>query len=260
MKNYLELILLFLMITGSSCDHIILERDNELDPKNPNSKTQKIHIVEAFVNNNIANSAYTLEAAEDLMLDDYSGRIVLLEYHIHDVLPDTYSTMAVNMPELLGRYNLLRAEKNAALPDVYVNGIYDSVIINGIQGAYTVATASDRISSAIDRQSAISYFTIEGSFVGANPASISVVIARLGKNGAANCRVKAAIIESYDANYHKYTVRDLLPEQALNLNNGDVVNKEFQSSTLPDETDVSKLSGVVCIENESYRVLQSAIF
>ncbi len=262
MKFYIKLLLIFIITCGIYCDHIVLERDNELDPKYSGSKRQQITLVEVFVNNNISYSTYALEAAEDLAADDYSGKIVLLEYHIHtnDASADNYSSMAVNMLELMDRYDLVRSEKNPALPDIYVNGKYDSTRENGIQGASNVDIARNRISNVINNELATSFFTIEGSITRSNPVSISVDIARLGKSEARNCRVKAAVVQSYDEDHHNYVVRDLLPEQTLDINNGDIVGKSFQSSTLPDQTDTSRLSGIVWIEDSNAKVLQCAIF
>lgn len=260
MKYNLILFMITFIFLGTGCDHVLLERDNALDPKNPDSKRDKTILVEVFVNNNIANSAYSLEAAEKLMEDDYSGKLVLLEYHIHNASPDAYSAQAVDMLELLDRLDLVNSNRTTAVPDIYINGFYEAARDNGIQGASSVEIASNRLGKIIDNESGPAYFTIEGSVTRANPASINVTIARLGKSGAYNCKVKAAIIESYDENYHKYVVRDLMPEQALDIGNGSTILKTFQSSTLPEQTDINRLSGVVWIEDADARALQSALF
>ena len=257
MKRYIIIIISLFLFLGFSCDQLTLERDNPLDPKNSDSKRDRISLVEVFVNDNIEYSSYAEEGVEDLALNDYINRIAVIEYHIHSTSPDNYSNEVSDMQELIDRYNSLRNGKDIGLPDIYVNGKYEEERDNSIQGASSVESLKNRLGNVLDSEISLSYFTIEGSITRTNPIDLHITIARLGNTNAYNMRVKFAVLENCDEKY-RYVLRDLIPERLLNIEAGDIAEMDVQSATITAQN-MNNISGVVWIENETGNVLQSVI-
>ena len=53
MKRLFLIYVLFIFSFVMSCDYLTLDRDNPLDPKNPDSRRDRLSLVELFVNDTI---------------------------------------------------------------------------------------------------------------------------------------------------------------------------------------------------------------
>ena len=259
MKNYILIIIMALNLSfGLFCDQITLERDNPLDPKNSDSKRDRISLVELFVNDNIPNSSFAQNGVVDLFDGDYNNRIVVIEYHIHDSYPDDYSDEVENMQELIDRYDILRNDRVDGLPYIAVNGIYMDERENSIQGASSADSVKNRLGNLLDNEISQSNFTIEGTITKTNPIEFNIQIAKLGKESASDLTINFAVIENIDSDY-RFVLRDLIPERQLDtIKSGEIKDVNVSSATIT-VVDSDKISGVVWIENTEGNVLQSTI-
>lgn len=241
-----------------SCDYLTLERDNPLDPKNPDSRRDRVSLVELFVNDNITYCPFAEAGVEALSLDAFRGRIVILQYNIHNSNPDAYSGQAADMPELIARYDFVRGTgRIAGLPDIYVNGVYVSARDNAVQGASDADSVKERLNSLLNKEVAISYFTIEGSIVKSTQPVLNVTVAKLGRDDSPCLSLKSAVIENIDAN-HRYVVRDLLPPKPFSIKASETISVSLAAATITT-ANINNISGAVWIEDSEGRVLQSAV-
>jgi hypothetical protein len=257
MKRLFFLYMLFIILFIMSCDYMTLKRDNPLDPDNPDSKRDLVSLVELFVNDNISYCPFAEAGVEDLLLDGgYMGKIVIMQYHIHINTPDTYSGQVSDMTELRERYNFLRGIRIDGLPDIYVNGVYNSDRDNAVQGASDADSVKERVNSLLNREGVVSYFTIEGSIVKSTQPVLNVTIAKLGRGDATGNSLKSVVIENITDNLH-YVVRDLLPSKPFSLKASERTSIIIESATIT-VADINNISGAVWIEDSDGRVLQSA--
>ncbi|MDZ7344265.1 MAG: hypothetical protein ONA90_07095, partial [candidate division KSB1 bacterium] len=149
-----------------------LERNNPLDPKNPNSERARVIFVEAFVNDSTPFSALALAALDSLAAAFSPAQLIVVEHH----LPSSTYADPHALPESADRYRDFMVS-DAVVPDVFFNGSLGRVL-----GASSVQTALTRYRTAVQsRLGEISHFTIEAQkSVWAANLTIDVTVARLG--------------------------------------------------------------------------------
>jgi hypothetical protein len=184
-----------------ACDD--LERNNPLDPKNPNSERRRVIFAEAFVNDGTPFSAFALAALDSLAATVPPAQLVIVEHH----LPSATYADAHALPESADRYRDLIAT-DAGVPDVFFSGSLARVL-----GASSTQTALTRYRNAVQpRLGEISHFTIEAKkTVSAASLTIDVTVARLGDRDFTQFAISAIIWEDLGAAGHHHVVRKILP-------------------------------------------------
>ena len=160
------------------------------------------------------------------------------------------------MAELLDRYNFVRGVRIHGLPDIYVNGIYNTDHDNAVQGASSADSVKERLNSLLNSEVAISYFTIEGSILKSTQPVLNVTIAKLGRGDASGLSLKSAVIENINDN-HRYVVRDLLSPYPFSLKASETIAFTLEAATIT-LVNTNNISGAVWIEDLEGNVLQSA--
>lgn len=234
--NRLVLFLLSLLFLISCSD---IDRDNILDPKNPQSRRPQTVMIEAFVNTNEnlpLKINDTLLIALDFLHDKFENEVAIVEYHRH--LPGFSDSLHIAENELLYSLyfeGLQQGEKG--LPDVFINGIAARV-----QGASTVSNAIFRIEEAVQPflvQN--SHFTLEPDVQKTESRiSIAITIARLGSSSIQDILVKAIVIENIDGLLLKRVVREIKKSNLIPiLDNGGQEKIEFESDLNPNARNLS---------------------
>ena len=187
-----------------------LERDNILDPKNPDSHRPRIVLIEAFVSADPdANyCGFALDALEDLEVEFGSSQLIILEYHLRNtVWQDEYASQDANV-----RYAELAASPQG-IPDVFFNGADVRV-----QGAYSAETAYMRYRPAYESESnEPGLYTIEAQVrSGSEVTEVEVSLARLGNTEVANISIHAVVVHDMVASRARHVVRSVLVPKTIN--------------------------------------------
>jgi hypothetical protein len=207
-----------------------LDRSNPLDPKNPNSHTAQIVLIEAFVSQvrDEPYSNYALDALENLS-DDYKNSVIVLEYHVNSSIGDD----SLATEENYKRYKEYEMnESKRAVPDIYISGDFAR-----IQGASSVDAAQDRylevLPTAINE---VSNFTIEAqATLKAMELQINVSVAQLGKDDAQNVLINGVIVRDYyTKNQRQVVSRFTLLEAISTLEAGTIQTFKFSMQLTPD--------------------------
>lgn len=191
-KYIFRLIVLIALLI--SCSDI--ERDNLLDPKNPDSYSETPILIEAFVNTALEYDEFAIQAL-NLIESEFGSQvdIEIIEYHrdhpadtsdldpyanpIFDGLHDDY---AENYPEDKG------------VPDIYVNGSQGRVF-----GAYNVSSVYSRLAPIIsDIAGQQSQYSLEVELeASGNQLNVDYRLARLGKKSDENLQLHVILIKDY---------------------------------------------------------------
>ena len=206
-----------------------LDRSNPLDPKNPNSQSTKVVLVEAFVSQGTGEpyNDYALEALDKLMRT-YNTNVIVLEYHVQAVAGEDPLATDANLAKY--RNYELESDKRAS-PDVFFSGN-----VSRVQGASSANVAYSRYEDALlTALNAVSHLTIEAKAkLSGAILSVDVEVARLGSSKASNVTLFMAIIEDLDAAKQHRVVREFLPIETLGtLEAGEIVNAERQIQLSP---------------------------
>ncbi|NOX89254.1 MAG: hypothetical protein GXO77_09510 [Calditrichaeota bacterium] len=225
-----------------------LPRDNVLDPKNPDSYTATVPLIEAFVN--LAHPApYNQWAIQSLnnLSQLYDGKINVVEYH-RDITVDsvTYDD-PYNTPEaqtlfrlLQDRYVSSHPEIPRSVPDVYLNGADER-----FTGAYDVQSLKKQIEpELLELLSRKNFYRLEPkiSRSGGLSLDVSCKVAVLGNNDGNNLRLRIIFVKKrVQENLTLNTVVKLIwPGLAVDkIENGDFTEVEagsftFKESEMPD--------------------------
>ena len=250
MKFPVFLKIFFIVLLVFSCSD--LERTNPLDPKNPNSESSRVVLVEAFVNSSVGEPITDAVNALAKLHQDFSkDNFIILEHHIEktaDTDPDA-------SPESLNRYqNLVTANTEQAIPDVFFDGQTARV-----QGASSETTALNRYKIELEsRVLASSQFVIElsQSYAG-DQLTISAKIARLGSDDAEDLLIQLAVLEKKN---NSNIVRHFTSMKAVNsLKAGEIITAN-KTVILESSWDRYNLVGVVFIDNtRTKQVMQTAV-
>jgi hypothetical protein len=220
-----------------SCKDI--DRDNILDPKNPQSRRPQTVMIEAFVNTNEnlpVKINDTLLIALDFLHDKFENEVTIVEYHRD--LPGFTDTLHIAENELLySTYFEGFNQGEKGLPDVFINGISTRV-----QGASTVSNAIFRIEEAVQPYLVQnSHFTLEPDVTKTESRiSLAVTIARLSSTSIQDVLVKAIIVEDIDGLLLKRVVREIKKSNLVPiLDNGEQEIIEFESELYPNAKNLS---------------------
>lgn len=231
-----------------------LERNNPLDPKNPQSERERVVFIEAFVNDATPFSPFTLTALDSLAFALPTDQIIIAEHH----LPGTNYNDTYALQESADRYNTL-VTADHGVPDVFFNGTPTR-----LQGASSAHAAAQRYRAALQNElSRIGYFTIEAKkTVTATGIEINATIARLGDSPATQFAIVAVVWEDLGMARHRHVVRKVFSPEAVNgLAAGDTRTVRF-AANLAGVQNANRLQAAVIIErslNSGKEMLQAAI-
>ncbi len=249
MKSYWRLFPAYLLVAFFCSD---LERDNILDPKNPNSKADQIVLVELFVNDNTGyNYCETaLEAIEALSEDDnYRNKILVLEYHIEkNDLADSFS-----LPECYDRYaSYVPVQADRGIPDAFFNGK-----LQRVQGA-SVEMVKDRYQTALSEVSdRKSFFRCEAEkTVNGTVVTINTKIIRLGVRSQKNVNISVVLVEDLGMPQQRFVVRKILPSQVMDIINPGEVRSFAFSGTLSGIRNFNNAKAIVFIQNRNEATME----
>lgn len=236
----------------SACEN--LERDNLLDPKNPDSERQRVVFVEAFVNDGARYSSFALGALDSLAADFPSDQVVIVEHHLQSTnYADVYALQESN-----DRYSSL-VGSNRGIPDVFFNGT-----MSRAQGASSVHTALVRYRNAINAElSRVAHFTIEArKNISSAGIDLEVTLARLGNERFSEFAVLAIVWENVGTAGHRHVVRKVFPpEDFSSVAAGEIKSLHFTGS-LPATSNAARLQAAVIIERNTSlgrEILQAAL-
>lgn len=201
-----------------SCDQ--LERNNPLDPQNPNSERRRVVLVEAFVNASTPFSAFALAALDSLALSFSPQHVLIVEYH----LPSPAFADPLALPAGADRYKNLTAAA-PAVPDVFFNGV-----LQRAQGASNASTALSRYRSAIQNEiDKSAYFTLAAQkTISPTSLTVDVTVARLGNSSFENFIVGAMVWEDLAMAGRHHVVRKLFaPENFSRIAAGEKKTVRF---------------------------------
>ncbi len=231
-----------------------LERNNPLDPQNPNSERRRVVFVEAFVNDAAPFSAFALQALDSLAATFPQQQMVIVEHH----LPSSKFTDATALLESADRYKILTTAA-PAVPDLFFNGSQSRV-----QGASTTGTAVLRYRHATQAElDKVAHFTIEAQkTISANRIDIDVTVARLGNSNFSQFAVKVMIAEDLGTEGHHHVVRKiLLPESFSGIAAGERRSVHLTTS-LPSAVNAGRVQVVVLVEQTTgldRKILQTTL-
>jgi len=178
-----------------SCANI--PRDNVLDPKNPDSYSKPLVLIEAFVNIAAPYNLWTLEGLQQIK-KTYGGNLVIAEYHRDlPAYDDPYCTDSIlqkftNLQQIyVGNDNPIPR----GLPDLFVNGFK-----NRVSGAADKNSVAAQISVIVeDLLSRKNYYTIQPliNVLSKRQLELSCFITLLGNRSANGLKVRAIFIKDY---------------------------------------------------------------
>ncbi|MEJ2545154.1 MAG: hypothetical protein P8Y99_13890 [Calditrichaceae bacterium] len=196
--------LIVLIVLFAACSEI--NRDNLLDPKNPDSYSETPILIEAFVNTAFEYDLYALEALnklEDQFGDEINFEII--EYHRPHPLDSTSSD-----PYTVQKFSDLHTEyvnnydEIKAVPDIFFNGgqgmfrgAYDNV-------DYIYSKLTAILSDLAGQQSE---YSIEVNLeTSGNLLDIKYRLARLGDTEDSDLELYYCLIKDYDTPYTRKVV------------------------------------------------------
>ncbi len=178
-----------------------LERDNLLDPKNENSHTRTVVLVEAFVN--VAHpSPYNRWALESLrsLQEKYYADFIVCEYHRDLQVDTTTYDDPYNTPDnqtvfqlLQDRYVSRHSDVPRGVPDVYLNGTE-----HRFSGAYDAQSLWQQIEPVfLEQISQENYFALqpEITFINDTTLQVKCLVAGLGMHVVEQKRLRVIFLK-----------------------------------------------------------------
>jgi hypothetical protein len=219
-----------------------LDRSNPLDPKNPDSRRDKIVLVEAFVNQSGGDViTWALDGLEQLTGEYDSQEMLYLEHHI----AKTASTDPLALDASLSRYlAFVPKATQQGLPDVFFNGC-----IARVQGASSTAGAHMRYLNALKEQlTGTAFFTIEAVVRNSGDEIVfNIKVAPLGKKSAADVAIYNILAEEISPNHP--IVRAIVPVETFDeIHSGEIV-RMIKSVDIKSDWQKSNLRAFVVIQN-----------
>lgn len=214
-----------------------MDRDNLLDPKNPDSKSDKVILLEAFVNTNnpLPYNDYALDAIDELELDDnLSGRLIVVEYHRNVSNSDYNDVYTLSGTESwYEHYITVQESKIKGAPDIFINGAYDRV-----QGASSTNNVVNRVKKYMTNQLIKdSEYTIEADAnQNGNEIDGKFRVARLGNKSADEMVLRvitiynASAIDTSAYNVGRRAVSYFEDHLISEINAGDYIEENFHFS------------------------------
>lgn len=223
---------LFILLL-SACDDIA--RDNVLDPKNPDSYSQPVILVEAFVNTEVLYSDWAIQGLTNLAAT-YGEDVVIAEYH-RDLTgyPDDYNDPSTDQKftNLHDKYVGQNADIPRSVPDVFING-YE----NRISGAADANSVNEQSSGIVENLlSQKNYYRIEPIIENNGGGNINVAcrIARLANRSAEGLKVRVIFIKDYQQqNLNRVVMEMTLAYQVPTIEYGGYKEVELGDFSLGD--------------------------
>ncbi|MFZ5518557.1 MAG: hypothetical protein ACOY90_18145 [Candidatus Zhuqueibacterota bacterium] len=244
MKQLFFLMLLPLVYVVSCAD---LERDNLLDPLNPQSFTERAILVEMFVNDSTGYDycEYAVEAMEEISLrEENEGKIITLEYHV----TKSGWNDPLSLNETNQRYHeYIPSTNERGIPDAFFNGTGLRV-----QGA-SEENIYNRYAAAVDQLLGdTGYFLIEAEKkIAGNVINLDVTIARLGNSDKSDLSVNAVVYENRGTSGQRFLVKKILPRQIISrFDSGQVKNFSFSAAMSANDT-MERMKVVVFLQDQN---------
>jgi hypothetical protein len=210
-KYIFKLIVLTILLL--SCSDI--ERDNLLDPKNPDSYSGTPILIEAFVNTALEYDIFALQALDQIETN-FGNQVEIIEYHRAHPADTSNKDPYVNsiFDELHDDYAEFYDDGPKAVPDIYINGSQGRV-----KGAYDMASVYSRLAPIItDIIGNQCEYALEVDLaVTGNLLNISYRIAHLGNKSDENLELHTILVKDYElpnanrvVNYVSYPDAELI--------------------------------------------------
>jgi len=246
-----------LLVLLLSCGDI--PRDNPLDPKNSDSYTSPVVLLEAFVNYACPGdfSQWAVQSLQALE-QTYPGRLIIAEYHRTVAeYTDPYTTEQTS-------------PKFAQIQDAYINGELPprgvpDVFVNGkskrVSGASSVSSVQEEITPYVDDMlSQKNYFVLQPQVeltVGASSTcQVTCRIARLGNKTMTDLKLRVIFIKDQQQDLLHHRVLDVsLLQPVGTLKAGEYSDVAFDAVSL---SEVPTAVVVVLFAGDGKTVLQAA--
>ncbi len=238
-----------------------LERDNPLDPKNPNAAIDQTVAVELFVNDSTGYEfcRFATEAMERLaQQDQYRDKLCVLEYHLTNRSHgwnDIYALDEFN--QRYYRYVPISSERG--IPDAMFNGL-----IRRVQGASLENIEQRYLQALVPLLGQSSPFYIQATKkFSSNAIQLDVKLGMYGNRTMENLELNVILYEDLNLPGHRFLVRKILQEQTIpRIRHGDIKSFCF-SAPLPEVTNIGNLYAVVLVQDQQSadkEILQAARF
>lgn len=224
-------LLLFLLL--SACADIA--RDNVLDPKNPDSFSKPVVLVEAFVNTEAPYSAWAVQGLSNLAAA-YGEDVVIAEYHrdltgYEDAYNDSSSDQIFT--NLHDKYVGDDPAIPRSVPDVFINGYQ-----NRISGAANANSVNEQASPIVENLlSQKNYYRIEPILENSGNDSLSIAfrIARLANKAAEGLKVRVVFVKDYQQqNLNRVALETTLAAQVPKIVDGGYKKIELGNFSLKE--------------------------
>lgn len=257
MKRFFIFIVVVLLL--ARCED--LDRNNPLDPKNPNSQIDRATLVEVFVNDSTGFEYcnYALDAIEKLsQREEFKTNFFVVQYHV--------TNRNANWNDLYARdefnqryYEYVPITSERGIPDAMFNGLQ-----NRIQGA-SLEKIEERYAAAASALSGQkSFFRIEATKkITGNVMSVNVDVARHGRSDAENIDVNVILCEDLKQPRYRYVARKIFQKQSLSIIKRGEAKSFVFAEQLPIIEQIDNLFVIIIIQEQNgtaKEILQAARF
>lgn len=246
MKNVL---VIFLFISLISCE---IDRDNPLDPKNPDNSFQRINLVELFYKKDNELSNFATQAFEVLSSDGtYKDQIALIQYEL-------FSSNSISGVQNF--YENERANETFGVPDFFLNGNEGRA-----QGASSYSNAlrnyKETLQEATNGEFRESDFTFWAELQPeGNSLTIQTELGNVSEIRKSNLALRGVVVENKGGNFKFSAIQLLSTRNIPLLEAGEVEKFSFPSVPISDlQNRLENLSVVVWVE-ENKQVSQAGVF
>lgn len=239
MKKFLVILFILLFF---NCGN--LDRDNPLDPKNPDSSVNRAILVELFVNDSTGFEFcnYALDAIE--RLSQREENLYVLEYHLTNRTNNWNDLYALD--EFNQRYyEYVPTSSQRGIPDALFNGM-----VKRIQGASKEQIDRRYAEVAEELMGQRGYFSIAAKKnISNNIITLNVVVARYGSLTENNIDLNVVLYENLSSPRHYFVVRKIFQKQTIHsISPGEAKSFNFYSQ-LPQVENVANLFALVFLQD-----------
>jgi len=223
-----------------------LDRDNPLDPKNPNASVAKAILVELFMNDSTGFEYcnYAVAAMERLaQRAEFKNKLYVLEYHLINRTQgwnDIYARDEFNQRY----YQYVPSVNERGIPDAMFNGL-----IKRVQGA-SLENIDNRFAEAADQllgQSCFFYIEAEKQ-ISNNSMQLEVTIAMYGKSNEENLDLNVILYEDLGTSRYHFVARKVFQKQTIpKFKHGEIKSFNF-SEQLPQVNNINNLFVLVFLQ------------
>jgi hypothetical protein len=231
-----------------------LDRDNPLDPQNPEGERNRLAVIEVFIND---SDGEIIQSAVDGILQltrEYgTGKVALLEHHIEK----SHGTDVYALETSLQRYLCYTLDSPQGLPHLFFDGPQHQAL-----GAFDKDIAYQRYRSELEqRLSQPAHFTIEGSVqLVAGRAHVRAEVARLGNEDAKNINIYAIISEPVFGDEREVVRHIELLESYSALKKHQVVEVDKMFSIQSNISQSKSKCVIIIQDSNTFEIHQSAVF